>query len=41
MPCGDFFGALPRGTTARELSAQGYRDDETWVGRTTLAVSDL
>ncbi len=32
---------LPRGTTARELSAQGYRDDETWVGRTTLDVSDL
>jgi hypothetical protein len=32
---------LPRGTPAQELAAQGYRDDETWVGRTTLDVSDL
>jgi hypothetical protein len=32
---------LPRGTPAQELAAQGYRDDETWVGRTTLDVSEL
>jgi hypothetical protein len=32
---------LPRGTAAQQVAAQGYRDDETWVGRTTLDVADL
>jgi len=32
---------LPRGTDVAEVAVQAYRDDETWVGRTTLDVSDL
>lgn len=32
---------LPREADVRQLSAQGYRDDETWVGRTTLDLGDL
>lgn len=33
--------ALWVGGDVDEVSAQAYRDDETWVGRTTLDVSDL
>jgi hypothetical protein len=32
---------LERGSEPAEVAAQGYRDDETFVGRTTLDVSDL
>ncbi len=32
---------LPPGSDAREVSGQAYRDDDTWIGRTTLDVRDL
>lgn len=32
---------LPRDAEVAEVAVQGYRDDETWVGRATLDVSDL
>lgn len=32
---------LPRGEDVATVAAQGYRDDETYVGRATLDVSDL
>ena len=32
---------LDRDRDVAEISAQGYRDDESWVGRSTLDVSDL
>jgi hypothetical protein len=32
---------LGRDVSVSEVSAQGYREDETWVGRTTLDLADL
>ena len=32
---------LPRDVDVSSVAAQGYRDDETWVGRTVLDVTDL
>jgi len=32
---------LPRDLDVSTVAAQGYRDDETWVGRTVLDVDDL